>query len=253
MKDPVTAHIVPSVEKAIEIMNCLGGEKTSSLSSSILAQRVGASPSTCYRILKTLEGAGWIRGDRENGYRVATGLLRVLGPLSLLQEMASTAGPLLNELSRRTGMTVKLSVRQGREQVTLAAGQPRVPLAVLAPVGVPYPVVQAASGAVLLSHLRDADIEQIMARTPEEDWRHDTPAICRQRIEQCRETGLVENIGHNPMGLDAIACPIDSPCEHLALTLIGLHGEMDADRLPTLRNELCAGRDQLLSILTNNL
>lgn len=250
MNKNASTHIVPSVEKAIAIMHCLGGENTSPLSSSVLAQRVGASTSTCYRILKTLEAAGWVRGDRENGYRVAAGLLRVLGPLSVLQEMAAAAGPLLNELSHRTGMTVKLSVRQESDQVTLAAGQPRVPLAVLAPVGVPYPVVQAASGAVLLSPLRDTDIEQIIARTSEKDWRHDTREICRQRIAQCRETGLVENIGHNPMGLDAIACPIDLSCGHLALTLIGLRGEMDADRLPSLRKELCAGRDQLLTLLT---
>nr|MDA3872569.1 hypothetical protein [Kiritimatiellia bacterium] len=200
-------------------------------------------------ILKTLEAAGWVRGDRENGYRVATGLLRILGPLSVIQEIATASGPVLNELSSCTGMTAKLSVRQGMDQVTIAAGQPRVPLAVLAPVGVLYPVVQAASGAVLLSHLRDTDIENIIAHTSNIDWGHDAPEFLWQRIAQCRKSGVVENIGHNPMGLDAIACVIDHPREHLALTIIGLHGELDDEQLPRLRTELCSGRDRLQSIL----
>ncbi|MEX2606486.1 MAG: helix-turn-helix domain-containing protein [Kiritimatiellia bacterium] len=249
MSNTTSTNFIPSVEKAIGIMNCLGEEKASPLTTSVLANRVGASVSTCYRILKTLESAGWVRGDRENGYRVSTGLLRVLGPLNVIREIATLAGPILNALSARTGMTAKLSVRQGRDQVTIAAGQPRVPLAVLAPVGVPYPVVQAASGAVLVAHLKDAEINKMIDHTSAADWGHDAPENLWQRIAQCRETGVVENIGHHPMGLDAIACAIEHPRERLALTLIGLHGEMNNAQRPLLRKDLCAVRDELLVLL----
>ncbi|WFB34984.1 helix-turn-helix domain-containing protein [Kiritimatiellota bacterium B12222] len=244
-------HQVPSVEKAIQIIHCLGEANGEAVSSPELAEQTKSSTSTCYRILKTLTAAGWVRGDGEKGYRLGAGLLGVLRSVNFLQEIATSSEPVLTELALETGMTAKLSIRQDRNQVTLAAGQPRVPLAVLAPVGVPYPVVQASSGAILLARLNDTEIEKIISQASDSDWGCDSPEILRQRIDQFRNTGQVENIGFNAMGLDSLACGISHPHEQLALTMIGLRGEFTANKLPSFQQNLLATQNKLETLFVS--
>jgi DNA-binding IclR family transcriptional regulator len=60
----------------------------------------------------------------------------------------------------------------------------------------------------------------------------------RERIRQCRESGIIENIGTHPRGIDAIACPVKTRLGRIALTLICPRGELTEKILPRRRQEL---------------
>ncbi len=201
-----------------------------------LARQLDISQSTCYRILKTLQAADWITPDGQGGYRFSLGLLPYVKPLMGLERVVDALTPVMKELSRSTGLTVKCSVRQGLEQVTIARVESSQPMAVSSPVGARFPVVLGASGACLLSRLNPAALEVLIRHADQHAlWSGESANELRHRIESCRRSGLCENIGRHPQGIDTISAPLHLGGESYALTLIGLRGDFAGGRRAACR------------------
>ncbi len=228
---PSAGHRIPVLEKAIGVIEAIASG-TAGQGSAALARATGASQSTVYRILKTLERADWIRLRDDGGHALGAGLLGLVCEHDDLARIAALAQPQLDALARDFQVTAKLSVRQGQEQLTLAVGQPRVPIAILAPVGVPFPVVHAASGAALLSGLDADELETLISRTPAEHWHHEQPDALRRRVAACQSDGWCANLGVHPQGIDALAAPVRAGPLPLALSLIGHRGDFREEVLP---------------------
>ena len=233
---------IPSLQSAMLVLETLAKGPRST---SELALRTDTTTSTCYRILKTLEARDWVLARTSGGFEISLGLLQLLKPLAALERFLEQVQPQLDELAHRFEVTVKLSIRRDDEQLTVASGQPNVPLSVLAQVGVPYPVVQASSGAALLAGLPDDEWQAIASRAAPQDWRHDTYEILEERIGQCRREGMIENFGFNPMGLDSIATPVHAQGRYLALSIIGFHDQLAHARIPEMKEALAATRQSL--------
>ena len=234
-----TKHHIPVLDKTFRVLHALAEDVRDGTSSGI-ARRLGISQSTCYRILRTLEASDWIRPREPSGYEISLGLLPIVRPLLDVERIGRRAQDILDRLAADLQLTVKLVARQGRSQVGIAVGQPRKSIGILAPVGLSYPVVIAASGAALLSDLTSPELEKLIATTPPDDWRHDNPEELRRRVAKCRRGRTCENIGFHPAGIDAIARRVKFEGFPLALTLIGLRGEITEQNLPKLRRDLAA-------------
>ena len=233
-------NTVPALEYAVQILKALADhpEDSSSLG---LARQLGISQSTCYRILKTLQVADWITPDAQGGYRFSLGLLPFVKPLMGLERAVDGLAPFMKELSRATGLTVKCSVRQGLEQVTIARVESTKPLAVSSPVGARFPVVLGASGACLLSKLAPAALGTLIRHADQQAlWGHESADDLRARLAACRRDGLSENIGRHPQGIDTISAPLTLAGEVYALTLVGLRGDFAGGKRATLRRALRA-------------
>ena len=242
---------VPAVEKAIRIMQYIAGDGAG-LTTKVIASQVEASTSTCYRILKTLEVAGWISQDELGGFHLGNGLLPMVDALSGQQRIVQIARPVLEQIAREWKLTVKLAAAQGNDQVTIAVGSPEVPMGILAPVGIPYPVVEAVTGAALLSHLSDEKLERLIERTPPAHWKRHKPGDLRERVKQCRERGWCQNIGTNPQGMDAIACPLVIKGTHYALGFIGLRGDFEGELLAKQQAALMKAQRTLEQMLAKD-
>ena len=94
-----------------------------------LARRLEIPPSTCFRIIKTLEAGKWVRrrpGDA--GYELAAGLTGLADPSGAARRMLLRCEPPLRQLAANTELTVKLSMRVGDryvEQIDDLAGLSR--------------------------------------------------------------------------------------------------------------------------------
>ena len=243
---------IPAVEKTIAILQLIASESAGATSKAIAAE-AGASPSTCYRILKTLEDASWICQDDYGGFHIGHGLLPIVEPLSMTRQIIRTARPILERLARELKLTVKLCAAQGEDQVTIAVGSPEIPLGILSPVGIPYPIVEAVTGSALLAHLDQEELEKLIARTPPSHWQHVQPDELRERIQQCKERGWCQNIGTHPQGIDAIACPIETREMRLALGMIGLRGDFSETMLSRFKRELLGLRKTLEGVIVQSL
>lgn len=238
---------IPTVEKTIQILQLLANT-SQPLHTKALAAEVGASPSTCYRILKTLQNAGWVGMDEQGAYEIGKGLLPITEPLYDLRQAVNLARPILRNLANELKVTVKLSAPQGDLQVTILVETPAIPISILSPAGIPYPIVEAATGAAMLSYLDEKALEALIKKTPKEHWQRHKPNELKERVKHCREYGWCHNIGTHPQGIDAIACPIKSGTTLLALGMIGLRGDFNTDALPKLKDKLLEAQSELEAI-----
>ena len=232
-----TEGSVPVLEKAIRILYALA-DREGRVTSSGLAREVGVSQATCYRILKTLERADWIRQNADDGYDLSGGLLPLAKDFVDVTRTARAVQPILDDLAASLGLSAKLSIRVGAQQATLAVANPQRAFHVTAPVGSRYPVVCGASGAALLSQLDDAEVDALATKATKSDWGHERPDDLRRRIAAVRDRGVCENLGLHPQGIDTVAAPVASWSAPSAITLVGLRGDITKPRLPKLKKAL---------------
>ncbi|MDO5499979.1 MAG: IclR family transcriptional regulator [Propionibacteriaceae bacterium] len=105
-----------SVTTALDLMECFATDVE--LGVSDLARRLGIAKSTAHRVLSTLRMRGFIEQDPESGrYRLGLHLFE-LGHLARVRHpLREVAHPICSDLSRRTGLTVNLSVLDGADVV----------------------------------------------------------------------------------------------------------------------------------------
>jgi IclR family acetate operon transcriptional repressor len=230
---------VPLLETAIRILEHLA-ECEGPITSSGLARELDASQPTCYRILKTLEAADWIRPNTAGGYDLSMGVFPLAKRFIDLDASRRVIQPVLDRLTAAVELTVKFSVRMGREQATLAAAATTRPYGVAVTVGARHPVVQGASGAVLLASLSAAELKKVIAASTAEDWEHETPELLRRRIAAIRKHGVCENLGLNPRGFEALGVPVRTARGPAAITLLGLRGDIGRHNLKFLKDRLKA-------------
>lgn len=230
-------NLVPAVERAVRVMNAIAaGCGANSLA---LARQLGISQSSCYRILRTLEHTDWIRKDESGGYAVSNGLLPFVRPFWGVDQAILAARPVLAELAHASGLSAKLSMRQGTGQVTLERAEAPRPIALSSPVGARFPVVQGASGACLLMAAADEDVDDLIRHANDHNlWGGESATVLRTRIAAGRRDGCCENLGTSPRGIDTVSAPVRGSRCALAITLVGLRGDFDGVHLKACRKRL---------------
>ncbi len=96
------------VGKAIDVLEILK-RSSQPLSLNTLTKRLGMAKSSAFRILHTLEAAGYLEKDGGGQYSLSAEL-RQLVPTYLLNNLIELASPGMRELRRKFGETVSLAV-----------------------------------------------------------------------------------------------------------------------------------------------
>ena len=118
-----------------------------------LALRLGVPRTTCYRLLRSLVARDWVRPLPGGGHALSVGLLPLLQPLREAEDLAVAVQPVLDELALRSGLTAKVSVRQGDYAVTSARCESPQATSVAVRLGAAFHLALGSSGAVLASGL----------------------------------------------------------------------------------------------------
>ena len=124
-----------------------------------------------------------------------------------------------------------MSAREGAEAVTLLRVASSQPMALAVQPGARFHLTLGASGAVLLSALADAAVEQILRDAPPECWQWQKPAAVWQRVRAVRRRGVATDAGTYRPDIFGISVPLLDLEGHIqgALTLTGLlHGHSPA-------------------------
>ena len=96
------------VGKAIDVLEILKRSRQP-LSLNTLTKRLGMAKSSAFRILHTLEAAGYLKKDGGGQYALSAELSQ-MGPTYLLNSLLEVATPGMRELRRKCGETVSLAV-----------------------------------------------------------------------------------------------------------------------------------------------
>ena len=210
-------NTIPAVNRAMDLVRILA-EDENETHTKALALRLGIPPTTCYRILCSLIGRGWVQ-------RVASGrhvLAPLLQPLRWAEQAAQVIQPRLLELAARVRSDAILSLRQGDYTVVIAHGAATQPTPSLPWSATSLHLTAGSSGAVFLSRCQDDAIREVLHRTPPACWTRQSPEDVWQRINACRAKGWCADHDALKQGVSTISAPLCDEHQKLfaAMTLV---------------------------------
>lgn len=219
---------VASVEKAVRLLE-LFSEATPQLSLAEMVARGGYTRTTTYRLLSTLERAGWI-GRNGDLYQLTLRVFRLgataVGALHLRRE----ASAVMAELAATCGETVYLIVPDGPRGVCVERVEgPSLVRVMVLDVGKSLPLYVGGGPLALLAHRRDL-VAAILARAPlvTPTGRTLAEGDLLQSLADIREHGYSRSVEDVTSGVGAFGAPIFD-AEGVAVAAISVGG-----LLPTL-------------------
>lgn len=221
-----SAHQIPVLQKALRVITAIA-EGACEPTMRSLSDSLKVAPATCYRIIQTFAHAGWVRVRGDGRCELGAGLLPLLHRLQSHDLLSQRMMEALRELTAATGVTSKVSVRDGDEAITLLREDSPQPMSLSVRPGARFHLTYGASGAVLLGSLPDQEIEQVIRRAPKECWQWQKPDDVWRRIEETRRDGVATDHGWYRPDVFGISVPLLDAGGELqgSLTLTGLlHG-----------------------------
>jgi DNA-binding IclR family transcriptional regulator len=220
------------IGKAVAILESfLAGADEMSLTE--IGTLVGLGPSTCHRLLGTLEFHRLVERTATGRYRLGLRLFQLGSLVQVPQALAKLAEPVMRAMADRMEIGAFLSIRDRDRAVCIARvdrGQ-----VILAPyrVGETLPLHVGAAPIILLAAMSDTDVEEIL-RQPLEQLTAKTVtdvAIVRRRIAEIRQRGHAVAVeGDLALGLSAVGAPIHDPGGRVvaAVSLSGIASQINA-------------------------
>jgi DNA-binding IclR family transcriptional regulator len=118
-------YAVPSVALAAQALKLLSRHKYKSSSLTDVARKLGASPTTCLRVLRTLEREEFVRYDPETRkYSLGPYLIPLGNRAAELNDAFAWAADAIRRVAAQTGLTTALVQRWDDRSVYIASSEP---------------------------------------------------------------------------------------------------------------------------------
>lgn len=208
---PGDQYTVQSVDRAIAVLKAFT-VKDRELTLGEIADRVGLSKSTAFRLLATLRRHELVVQDKSSGrYGLGFGLLN-LAQLRLQQtDLREVASPHLRRLRDRIDETVVLCIRVGDYRVHIDQFESFQPVRRVSHIGEHVPLYAGAAGKVLLTALGDEAFEAYLGRTEFQQLASNTitdPGRLREEITRARNQGFATGLSERAESGAGIAVPV---------------------------------------------
>ncbi|MDA3798115.1 MAG: helix-turn-helix domain-containing protein [Kiritimatiellae bacterium] len=227
-------NTIPALERAILYLKSLA-ESHSGMSQPELCKQLGITQSSCSRITQTFLEHGWIFKREKNIYDLAPGLLSLTKKLADQTKRLEVLYPQMRLLSEKSGLSCKLSVRQGMDQVVVLRSESPRPMSISGKIGVHFPIIEGSVGATLLLEHSNIEIITLVDECKELIAEKKDPSLIFNRLKELRENGytFLEN---NRWNVEAISAPIYNKEGHIeaALTMLGFPHDFEGSGLATL-------------------
>ncbi|MEU5537325.1 IclR family transcriptional regulator [Streptomyces sp. NPDC020362] len=187
-----------------------------------LADAVGLSKSTAYRLLRVLQEEGYVTRADGGGYRIGARLMGLAAEVMPRADVFAGARPMLRALADLSGETATLHVRAGDEAVLVLGAESDYELRRAARIGSSTPLYRGASGQAILAFLPDSEITAIMQRAGEAAHTDEVAGA----LTSVRTNGYALSQAANHPGLLGIAVPIRTTSQHAAAS-VAISGPFD--------------------------
>ncbi|MBO0827808.1 MAG: IclR family transcriptional regulator [Streptosporangiales bacterium] len=202
---------VQSIDRAVALLRCFTPQRPR-LGVSALARLTGLSTSTTFRLLAALQANGVVRQVNGPSYELGPLLLQLADTVMSGFDLRETALPVMRALRDATDETVGLHVLlPNLTRSVVDQAESRQPLRrTYTEIGEPIPLHQGAPGKLLLAHLPERDLEEVLSRpharatpsTPIE------PDELRALLPVIRERGYSISLGERVPGIRTVAAAI---------------------------------------------
>jgi DNA-binding IclR family transcriptional regulator len=237
--DLASKPTVQSVDRTLDILEALA--EMGEVGIGQLSSHVGLHASTVHRLLATLISRGYVRQNTETGrYLLGLKLLDVAGAVRDHLDMRMEALPILRSLMKKSGETANLGVRDRRHLVYIEqASSPGRLLRMFVQVGGRAPLHGTASGKILLAHLPEAELQELLsgyALYPNASRTIVDRSVLLAELEEVRKLGYATDYGEQEDGVNCIAGPVRNHLGRVvaAISISGPWIRISPERMPEL-------------------
>lgn len=197
--------MIRAVGRALAIFDAYDNEHLS-LSLQEIAERIRMPKTTAFRLVNTLERAGFlIRMDNQQ-YCLSLKIARLGGLVRSTLSIREIARPVMLLVNEQTSETITLNTIVGNDRMVLEVVDTPAPLMSMARPGQHMPLYLGASSRILLAYMEPQDLERVVkANMNEPDF--DRAAFDRE-LARFRRQGYAISRSQRVPGLTAIAVPI---------------------------------------------
>jgi DNA-binding IclR family transcriptional regulator len=211
MSTPANRYEVPALLRGLQVLEQFSRSEPL-LTGAELAKRLGLPRASVFRILTTLEQAGYLERQADSAeYRLGVAVLRLGFEVLASMDLAEHARPIIEALRDATGYSSHVVVRDGREVVFIAKAAGHSTLFNSIKVGARLPAHATVLGRVLLSRLERRALVALYPERKLEVFTPSTPANLEKLvalIETVREQGYGISEGGFEAGISTIAAPV---------------------------------------------
>ncbi|MFQ5422208.1 MAG: IclR family transcriptional regulator [Anaerolineae bacterium] len=218
---PQTPYQIESLRRGLQVLS-LFDRDTGALSLTEIKNAAGLNKTTAFRIISTLESAGYLERDPETKkYRPGLKVLQLGFTAIASLEFRQVARPYLRQLSQGVNETVSLSVLDGMEVVYVDRVRKQQIVGVVLGIGSRIPAQCGSMGKVMLAHLPAEELAQRLSQplTPCTPHSISDRAAFEAELAQVRRQGYAFNNEELEIGLHAVAAPIWDHTNHVVAAI----------------------------------
>ncbi len=227
MENPNT---IPVLEKAIQVLEYIGAHP-GRVSQSEIKNALKIPQATCYRIISTMVEYNWLIKVNGNHYDISTGILPITRKVSFQLERYKVLQPILEHLAKKVGYSVKLSVRDGDEQVNVLCAKAPWDIALTTSIGSRDHLMTGGSvGVILASEMNESELSKLSKSLKGKVDGDVRLQKLKDNIKNFKETGYVFNpASPDPKykwHVDALSIPVCNDQNQIAgaITLLSTPG-----------------------------
>jgi DNA-binding IclR family transcriptional regulator len=228
-------YTVPALARGLQLLGYFTRDQRE-LSGAHLAHFTGWPRASVFRMLQTLEQAGFIERCGEGPiYRLSVGVLRLGFEYLAGQELAELGQPILEALRDQSGYSAHLAIRDGREAVFIAKAAISSTQFHSIQVGARLPVHTTALGRALLGGMAMADLVTLYTGQALTRYTTSSPATLEAlkiQIDADAQHGYSVCQGGFEAGISSIAAPVldeqKKVCAAINITVLASHIETTA-------------------------
>ncbi len=187
-----------------------------------VADAAGLSRPTTFRLLRTLEGLGFVRGA-DGAYGLGMGILELAQALTRQFDVVTLARPFLVAARNELDETCGLSIPSGDCCVPIAQVEATQSVRRVLPVGARRPLYASSAGKVVLAEYDAADLDAYLVRTPLVAFSSTTtidPHELRAQLTDVREHGACWGVNGRGDGGASVSFPVYRHDGRLAAVMV---------------------------------
>jgi len=197
--------MIRAVGRALAIFDAYDNDHLS-LSLQEIAERIRMPKTTAFRLVNTLERAGFLVRMDNQQYCLSLKMARLGGLVRSTLSIREIARPVMLQVNEQTSETITLNTIVGNDRMVLEVVDTPAPLMSMARLGQHMPLYLGASSRILLAYMEPQDLERVVkANMNEPDF--DRAAFDRE-LARFRRQGYAISRSQRVPGLTAIAVPI---------------------------------------------
>lgn len=223
---------IPILRRSIALLSSIAAHPDGA-GAKQLSMELGIPQATCYRIIRTLVDGDWLQECGAGVYRIGFGVALTARSWSNVEQRLREWRPLLNGLVGETGLSAKISVREGGHAVSVARVETIRANSISSPVGSKIHLTEAGSvGIMLMAQIPEAGLGQILRAYPPEQRKR----IMGEAAAAARE-GMARSYGKHHPSIYAVSVPVDVGLPGV-LTLVGWPEDLPPKRQKAIEARL---------------